>query len=114
MDLNKKIFIVRPSDNSSTSPSASFCKILAVITIIGGLIVAASSASVVNSYSSDGGFSFGVFLSSFVVYGIAGGFLFCMAELLENIHSINQSLKELSVYESSNSIHRVQVEGKGV
>ena len=91
-NYNNELFKVKPREANSNSTSASFCTVLGVIVLIGGLIVAIASAN------AGYGFSFTVFLVALIPYVVAGCMMFCLSELFQNIKSIATSLKELSVY----------------
>lgn len=96
----KQLYKIVPADRGESSRAASFCRILGVITWIGGLIIAITSSNTaqINRFGSvEQTFSFTLFLTSIITYGIAGGVMLCVAELLENIQSIADSLKGLSV-----------------
>ena len=106
---NKKeeLFIVEPIQTGSASSASVFCKVLGVLTWIGGLIIAISAGSVASPYGSE--FNFIAFLTPCITYGIVGGVMFCLAELFQNIKSIADSLKGMSVLgnkDALNQIHR--------
>lgn len=93
-------FTIKPTTTDSKSPSASFCNFLAWTVWIAGAILAfiVSIRTVGSGYSQTTEFDFGLFFSTAMPYGVAGGFLVCMAELLTNVQSIATSLKELKMY----------------
>lgn len=88
---------ITPINSWTNSGSAVFVKVLAFILWIGGLIVSIVNANVVTGVDRWGDpkttFSFITFFSSFVVYGVLGGFMFCMAEVIQNIKNIADSLR---------------------
>ena len=94
-----EIYSIEPKRTASHSSAAGFCRILAYITWIGGLIIAitGSKTTSISGYSVQEEFSFTLLLTSLVTYGVVGGLLFCVAELLENIQSIADSLKGMKV-----------------
>ena len=88
----------RSENNTSGSAAAKFCRVLAILTWIGGLAIAILNAEVsqINSnYNIETTFSFSAFLTNLVIYGITGAALFCFAELLDNVQSIANKTSEL-------------------
>lgn len=92
---SENIYTVKPTQTESNSTSASFCTVLGIIVLIGGLIVAVMTAN--TGYR----FDFTVFLVTLIPYVVAGCMMFCVSELFQNIKSIATSLKELSIYGDS-------------
>ena len=86
-----EIYTIEPGSSSAGSPAASFCKALGVLTWIGGLILIVKAAQA-------GGLS--ACIAPLIGYGIAGGLMFCVAELLQNIKRIADSLQGMKVLET--------------
>lgn len=111
-DTNKKeLYSIVPERTESHSNAASFCRVLAVITWIGGLVIAIASSNVVtlDRYGyPDSSFSFIAFISALIVYIIAGGALYCLAELFDNIQFIADSLRGMKVLGDANSLIAMQ------
>ena len=88
---------ITPTYSTVQSGSALFLKVLAFVLWIGGLIISIAGANVVTSVDRWGdpktSFSFITFITSFVTYGVLGGFMFCMAEVVQNIMDIAVSLR---------------------
>ena len=93
--MKKELFTIEPNKGGSSSKAASFCTVLGILTWIGGLIIAISAGNAGTYY--DNSFSFTIFLSSLIPYGIAGGMMLCLAELFSNLQSIADSLKSMRV-----------------
>ncbi len=92
--MGKQIqFEIEPKKRISTSPAAIFCVILGLITIFGGVYYSYKTAEAI-SYSK---YNVELFLKTFMAFGIAGGFLLCMAELFQNVKSIADSLKGFDI-----------------
>ncbi len=92
--MDKQIqYEVKPKRRLSTSPAAVFCVILGLITIFGGVYYSYKTADAI----SNSKYNVELFLKTFMVFGIGGGFLLCMAELLQNVKSIADSLKGFDV-----------------
>ena len=90
----KKVLLeVNPKQKGSSSSASMFCTLIGVLTIIGGFIISISAGKS-SSYAS---FNWQVFFINFFTYAIAGCFMFCMAELLQNIFSIAKSLRGYEV-----------------
>ena len=89
----------RPAQNS-TSRAASFLNALAIILWIGGVIVSILTARVPQiDYRGnvETKFQFSTFLASLVLYGAAGAFALCMAELMQNVQNISDFLSHLKI-----------------
>lgn len=86
----EEVYTVEPQYSGETSTASTFCKVLGILTWLGGLIIAFNSAQVSGLVG---------FLSPCILYGIAGGMMFCVSELLQNVKSIADSLKGMRVIE---------------
>ena len=81
------------------SSAATFLKIVSWVLWIGGIIVAAISAtsSVYNVYGySDTEFSFGVFFTTLFTYAMYGALTMCAAELFGNVSRILSALLSIA------------------
>jgi len=83
--------VVSSAQVDDSSPSGRFMLVLAWVIWIGGIIVSYISAK--NNRS----FDWTVFLSSLVLYIVAGGFAYCFRELLRNIWVIASAILRFNV-----------------
>lgn len=80
------------------STAATFLRVIAWILWIGGFVTAnllAMDAKI--DRWGDTHFSFGVFLETFLVFGLLGGFTMCAVELFENVQKIANALQEFKI-----------------
>lgn len=87
--LKDEIYTVEPKSASTDSPAATFCKVLGVLTWLGGLILVFEAAKAGGLYA---------IITPLISYGIAGGVMFCVAELLQNVKRIADALQGMKVF----------------